>query len=370
MKKRRPPERRRRPEPEQAGPSQPRAPSAERVLIEYFPVRPEGRVLCTSMGRGQLAAAIAADAPDAQVACWFLDAYAADETRDWYSLDAELPQPPDVLCEADFPDQELDLVAIPISHRGEAELVRELLQQACLRLKPGGVVVAGVDNPNDRWLHGELKTLFSRIRRDPRHHGVVYSGVRMDPPKRIRNFRSDFAFRDQGRLVQAVSRPGVFSHRELDLGARALLEACDVAPGERVLDIGCGSGTVGLALSLRQPDVVLHGIDSNIRAVECLQAGAALNKLVEATVEHTAEGRIAQPGTFDLAVGNPPYFSQYRIAEIFVQAARTALKPGGRVAMVTKKPEWFEARLGQLFDGVETQTRRSYSIVSARQRGG
>jgi 16S rRNA (guanine1207-N2)-methyltransferase len=160
----------------------------------------------------------------------------------------------------------------------------------------------------------------------------------------------------------------VFSHREIDQGARAVLEAVEVAAGERVLDIGCGSGAVGLALARRTSGIRLHGIDSNARAVGCLAQGASLNELNGVTAALTATGEIAESGTFDLAVGNPPYYSNFHIAEVFVQAARRALKPGGRVAMVTRKPEWFVARFNQLFTEVTAKSVRTYTIVSAIQR--
>lgn len=350
---------------EDDAPGLPKAPSAERVLIEHFPVPVAGRILCTSLGRGQLAAHLA-DSPDAaEVGCWFVDAFAADETREWMELQRKQVQ---VVCSADLPEGPFDLMTIASSHRGEAELVRELIQQAGQQLREGGVLVAAVDNPDDRWLHDELRKVFAKVRREPQRHGVVYAAFRHGPPKRIRNFRAEFAFRDRGNLVQAVSRPGVFSHRELDLGARALLDATEVQVGEQVLDIGCGSGAVGLALAVRAADVSLHAIDSNARAVECVKEGALLNGLTRVTSMQTATGEIASPGTFDLAIGNPPYYSQYRIAEIFVQAARRALKPGGRVAMVTRKPEWFEARFRQLFADVEVAEVRTYFVVRARQR--
>ena len=46
--------------------------------------------------------------------------------------------------------------------------------------------------------------------------------------------------------VRFVSRPGVFSYGRFDEGARALTEVMQVAPGDAVLDLGCGSGTVGV----------------------------------------------------------------------------------------------------------------------------
>ncbi len=350
-------------------PSPPKPASAERLLIERFPVHPQGRILCTSLGRGQLAAELAALPAVSHVTCWFVDAWSAQETQEWVDLNREITQPIDVVAAPDLPSGPFEGIVIPAGHRGEGEYVRELMQQAAERLVDGGWLACGVDNPEDRWMHDELRKVFRKVRRDPHHHGVVYLATREAPPKRLRNFRAEYAFRDAGNLVKVVTRPGVFSHRELDLGARALLEAVEVNPGERVLDIGCGSGAVGLALCLRQPGVTLHGIDANTRAVECTLEGAALNGLAGATAAVTATGEIRAPGQFDLAVGNPPYHSQFRIAEIFVQAARRGLKPGGRVAMVTRKPEWFDARMRQFFQQIEVRESRTYYVVSGRQRG-
>ena len=76
-----------------------------------------------------------------------------------------------------------------------------------------------------------------------------------------------------------MSRPGVFSHRKLDLGARALIESLSVPDGKhswevvqngmKVLDLGCGSGAVGFAASARADSVLIHALDANARAVQC-----------------------------------------------------------------------------------------------------
>ena len=142
-----------------------------------------------------------------------------------------------------------------------------------------------------------------------------------------------------------------------------------VNPGDKVLDIGCGSGAVSLAAVHRAAGVSAVGVDSNARAVQCLLEGAALNGTTSVTGLIDASSKIPEPGTFDLAVGNPPYYSHYKIAEIFMQSAKKALKPGGRVLFVTKKSDWFVARMGQLFKDIKVQGVRTYKVVSAVQPG-
>lgn len=77
-----------------------------------------------------------------------------------------------------------------------------------------------------------------------------------------------------------------------------------VHPGERVLDIGCGAGVVGLAAAMRGEGISVHAMDSNIRAVECALLGAELNGLDGVTGQADADGNVADPGTFDVVVGN------------------------------------------------------------------
>ena len=337
-----------------------RTPRSEQHLIDFWKPQPLASALCCTVGRAQFAAHLAQANPESRVVCNVLDLYAAEESRDYHRASAPNLE---VTCETDLPAGEFDLTAVPITRNGEAELNREWLQQAHMRLKVGGTLLASSDNYKDTWLRDQLQLLFKHVERHSRRGGVVYEARKTAQLKRERDFESDFAFRDQGRLVKAISRPGVFSHRKLDLGARALLEVMEVREGDRFLDIGCGSGAVGLAAALRQPRVEVEGIDSNCRAIAALRKGAELNGLTTVTARLEAAGKIDSPASFDVAVGNPPYYSQYKIANLFVMAAHAALKPGGRVYMVSKQADWFLARMSQLFQGVEAVPAREYMVV-------
>jgi 16S rRNA (guanine1207-N2)-methyltransferase len=343
-----------------------KTPVAERLLIEEIPTVVSGQVLCTTLGRGQFAQVAAEYAPQSAVICHCLDVYDAQAATEHCGTGAGKPM---IHCSADFREGPFNVVAIPVDPRGETELTRDLLQTGYDRLVDQGRLLSATSNPEDQWLHDEMRRLFEKVTRKPMKQGVVYLAQKHGPLKKLKNFACEFAFRDQGRLIQAVSRPGVFSHRSLDPGARALINTMDVRDGDRVLDIGCGSGAVSFAAAVRARDVLVVSLDSHARAVECTAKGATMNGLENITAILNADGEVPEPGTYDLVLGNPPYYSDYRIAEIFLQGARRALKPGGKVLIVAKSHAWYDTRMPELFDDVKSQVHKQYTVVEGTQPG-
>lgn len=340
---------------------------AEQLLIEELPGLEARRILCTSLGRGQFAGLAASYFPEAHVACHFLDSFLASQAVEFLGAGEGRPI---VECSSDFPADSFDLVAIAVDPRGESELTRDLLQSGFERLTDGGRLLAATSNPDDQWLHGELRKLFPKVTRRPGDRGVAYLAVKTGDLKKKKKFECEFAFRDQERLIKAISRPGVFNHRSLDSGARALMNTMCVRESDRVVDLGCGSGVVALAAACRAGRGTVVAVDSHARAVECTLRGAQLNGLTNVSAVQNADGDVPDPGTYDLVLGNPPYFSDFRIAEIFLQGARRALKPGGKVLMVSKSPAWFETRMPEIFDEVKSHPHKLYTVVEGTQPPG
>lgn len=346
---------------QQRQPDAPTVRPAEELLISVVPELSGGRTLCRSLGRAQFAAAVGRFLPEATVNCHFLDRHLAERAAEAIG---DVPNV-EVDCTADPADGPFDVVAYPFTKNGEAELARDLMQAGHDRLADGGRMIVSVDNHGDSWLHDEMQKLFEKVTvRREKKVGAIYLATKRGPLKRPRSFDCEFAFRDGERLVKAFTRPGVFSHRRLDLGARALLEAVSVESGDRVLDLGCGAGAIGIALALREEDVHVVGVDSNPRALQCTERSAELNGLDRIRTQLTADGNVDEPGTFDLVVANPPYFSNFAIATVFLEGAERAVKPGGCIAVVTRQPDWFVERMSETLTDIAVAEVRSYFVVA------
>jgi 16S rRNA G1207 methylase RsmC len=340
---------------------------AEQLLIDSLPDWGSSRGLVISPGRAQLADRWVATGKMSRVAAWYVDLHAAN------AANAVCVEGVEVQCGSDLPDGELDLVAMPVLRRGEAELTRELMQQSHQRLVEGGYLAVSVDNPSDQWLHGQMQALFDKVTCHRTKQGSVYWAKKTKPLKKLKDFYCQFDFRDvachdnQARIIQVVTRPSVFSHRRLDLGARQLMLSAEIGPTDNVLEMGCGAGAVSLAAAFQTSGTVF-AVDSNCRAVECTERGAELNQLVNVQAILNADGDLQLPVPIDLALANPPYFGNDRISQHFVDTACDALRPGGALLVVTKQPAWYEAYFEtQLLEDIVIFEASKYSIVCGRK---
>ncbi len=333
--------------------------------------------LALSTGRGQAAECLAREHDEAKLALWYIDQFQQQKAQQHCRLcnmstpdgssKVVVVEPPanlSIECCADAPVQEIDLAIVPLTHQGEQELSRDFLQQCYDRLKIGGALIAAVDHAKDTWLHDQLKSFEKSVRVRPFTSSRGYWIEKTKALKKLKDFSCDLAFRDCDELIHLVTRPGVFSHRQLDNGARQLLDAVDVYPGASLIDIGCGSGSVALGLAMRDGSAKVHAVDSNARALWCVEQGCLKNKVKNLTTELNANGDYLHPGSFDMALANPPYFGDFQIAEKMIQAALRSLRPGGRLVLVSKQPSWYEENMPKWFDECEVFPSGRYHIAS------
>jgi len=349
---------------------------AEQRLAEIVATIPGKRMTLVSTGRSQAAKTILDARPKCEVTCWYLDSFQAALAREELATTSA-----QVICTADWPGTEgptvvdactndkpnqtqCDLAAIVSSSRGESELTRDIIQTAFANLKIGGCLAVSTDNAKDKWLYKQISQYSKSVKTRSFSDAVVYYVIKQQPLKKIRDFGCNLAFRDQDHLIQLYTRPGVFSHRQLDNGARQVLDTVEIEASSRVIDIGCGSGPMSLALAKLQPTAHVLAIDSNARAIDCVKRGAALNEIGNVDTQVNHDGQIEEPGTYDLAVANPPYYANFRIAQHFIETAVGALRPGGRLMLVSKHPKWYQENITRWLEECEVFPSRRYHLAT------
>ena len=196
-------------------------------------------------------------------------------------------------------------------------------------------------------------------------------------PGRIRDFSAKWRTSVPGiEPIELTSFPGCFCHRRPDDGGLALAEvvsrelsALESRPETlNLLDMGCGCGLVGFLVASAVKGVNLVMVDSHSRAVEA----AALNSRnlgIPAEVILADNGTPERmDGSFDVFVGNPPYYSDYRIAEVFLETAKRALKPNGVCYTVVKNDAGLRPVQERFFPSVEVIHRRGYCVLKSLNR--
>jgi 16S rRNA (guanine1207-N2)-methyltransferase len=146
----------------------------------------------------------------------------------------------------------------------------------------------------------------------------------------------ELRFLYRGELLHFVLDRGVFSARGLDPGTALLIQNLGVRPSDRVLDLGCGWGPVGVAAakSARDGHVVLTEV--NRRAARLAEQNLARNRVRNAEVR---VGEFFEPvgaETFDLIATNPPYRAGRAHVLRLLSAVPAHLAPGGRLLLVGK----------------------------------
>ena len=133
---------------------------------------------------------------------------------------------------------------------------------------------------------------------------------------------------------------GVFSKNELDKGSELLIEMLlPIDLGNKLLDLGCGLGVIGLTLAYFHPGLNVCLSDVNTRALSLCNANAATLRLSHRVTILQSDIYSEIEGKFDSIVSNPPIRAGKKVTYEIYRGAMEHLNDGGSLYIVIRKQQ-------------------------------
>ncbi len=157
----------------------------------------------------------------------------------------------------------------------------------------------------------------------------------------------------------------LFSSHDIDTGTKFLLRTiveADYDKPQRILDLGCGYGPLGLTLKSLHPDSLVHMVDRDALAVEYSRQNAELNELEGMDIYGSLGYDDVKQNDFNLIAANIPGKAGEPVITYLLREAGCHLAPGGLAAMVVVAPlEETVLKILESIHGVEIILRRNRS---------
>jgi 16S rRNA (guanine1207-N2)-methyltransferase len=164
------------------------------------------------------------------------------------------------------------------------------------------------------------------------------------------------------------TEPTLFSPKGLDSGSRALLSCAEIRPDDKVLDLGCGCGVVGIYIAKLIGEERVTLLDNDPLAVKTATENAVRNGLSKLRVILSDGFNSLDDCGYTLILSNPPYQTDFKVAKHFIEKGFNRLTLGGRLMMVTKRKDWYKNKLISVFGGVKINEVDGYFVFTAEKR--
>lgn len=173
----------------------------------------------------------------------------------------------------------------------------------------------------------------------------------------------------QGVELVLQTNEEVFSPTAVDKGTKAMLSFVEFKEGDKLLDLGCGCGVVGIcaAKQIGADKVVMCDVSEN--AVLLSKQNAKENGVEAVTIRQSDGLKEISENGFTLILSNPPYHTDFAVAKGFIEDGFKKLALGGKMVMVTKRLDWYRNKLSSVFGGVTVKEKDGYYVFIAEKRG-
>jgi len=173
----------------------------------------------------------------------------------------------------------------------------------------------------------------------------------------------------QGISLELHTEPSVFSPQRVDAGTLAMLSCVQFNADDKVLDLGCGYGVVGIYAAKIIGDAHVVMLDNDETAISIARENAEFNGVPGIATIISDGFRGLDDTGFTKILANPPYHTDFAIAKHFIEKGFNRLVIGGQFYMVTKRKDWYHNKLAAIFGGVKIHEIDGYYVFMAEKRG-
>ena len=164
------------------------------------------------------------------------------------------------------------------------------------------------------------------------------------------------------------THPKLFSPSQADKGTLAMLEIINFTPDDKLLDLGCGYGIVGITAAKHMPPTSVYMSDISETALKYAAHNAKANNVEGIhTLNSNAYHNINETN-FTIIASNPPYHADFSVPKLFIEKGFNRLAIGGKFYMVTKRKDWYKNKFIAIFGGVHIHEKNGYYIFEAERR--
>ena len=168
-----------------------------------------------------------------------------------------------------------------------------------------------------------------------------------DNDKNVKSDKRLIKFNFDNREFSMYSDNGLFSKDRFDYGTRVLLENIDIhSLCGKVLDLGCGTGVVGLILGTLNKKISIDMVDVNERAIELARENISLNKLNNNIFVSDVYSNVNDK--YNYIITNPPIRAGKDVIRKFLLGARDYLSDNGTLYFVMRKDHGVKAMIKEL----------------------
>lgn len=160
----------------------------------------------------------------------------------------------------------------------------------------------------------------------------------------------------------------VFSPSGIDKGTLSMLSFVKFNVEDKILDLGCGYGFVGIYASRFIPAEQITMSDISVKALNMAKYNIEINHAKGVNLVKSNGLDSIEEDDFSLILSNPPYHEDFSVPKNFIEKGFRKLKTGGKLYMVTKRKDWYRNKIITVFGGVHIYELNGYFIFEAEKK--